>query len=184
MNEVLKTIKARHSIRTYTQEPISQENLDLMIEAAVWAPTAHNDQPWHFTVIQNKDLLNRINEICREGMSKSSTDWMWNMAAKPSFRVTYDAPVLVIVSGKTDSYDYKADCSAAIENMILAAESLGIGSVWLGLVRFFFEIEEEVKKLGIPEGYVPYYGVAFGYNANASKLPGPKRNMDVVNYIR
>jgi nitroreductase len=184
LNEVIKTIHDRRSIRAYKSDPVSQADLELLIDAAVHAPTAHNNQPWHFTIIENKELLDRINVISKEMMAKSTSEWMRKMASKPGFRVTYDAPVLVVVSGRLDSFDYKADCAAAIENMILAAESIGIASVWLGLVRFFFEIQEEVKKLGLPEGYVPYYGVAFGYSANETKLPGPKRNLDVVNYIR
>lgn len=183
MNEVLKTINDRRSTRSYKTDPISKADLDLLIEAAVHAPTAHNDQPWHFTIIQNKELLGEINDISKEMMAQSSNEWMQKMASKPNFRVTYDAPVLIVVSGRLDAFDYKADCAAAIENMILAAESIGISSVWLGLVRFFFEIPEEVKKLGIPDGYVPYYGVAFGYSANETKLPSPKRNLDVIHYI-
>ncbi|ATW26780.1 nitroreductase family protein [Candidatus Formimonas warabiya] len=181
MNEVLKAIKSRRSIRSYKPEQISQEALDLIIEAAVYAPTAHNDQPWHFTVIQNQEMLQYINKKVREAMAKSDIQWVQKTGANPGFQVTYDAPTLIVVSGRTDAMAWTADCAAAIQNMLVAAESLGIGSVWLGLLRFFFQ-DEEMGKLQIPEGYQPYYGVALGYKAR--EYAAPKRNLDVVNYIR
>jgi nitroreductase len=183
MNEVLRAIKSRRSVRKYSQEQISRESLEAVIEAGIYAPTAHNEQPWHFTVIQNQELLRHINDTVREGMLKSQDDWTQRMAADPGFKVTYDAPTLVIVSGKTDGMAWRVDCAAAIQNMLIAAESMNIGSVWLGLMRFFFQKEDEVRKLGIPEGYQPYYGVALGYKAEEKAQPAPKRNRDVVNYI-
>lgn len=182
MNEVLKVIKSRRSVRNYIHEQISQANLDLIIEAGIYAPTAHNEQPWHFTVIQNKEMLQYINEKVRESMAKSDVEWIKKTGSNPAFQVTYNAPTLIIVSGRKDAMAWSADCAAAIQNMLIAAESLNIGSVWLGLLRFFFQQEGEVSKLGIPEGYQPYYGVALGFKAK--KQAAPKRNLDVVNYIR
>ncbi|MHB8062903.1 MAG: nitroreductase family protein [Ruminiclostridium sp.] len=182
MNEVLNVIKNRRSVRSYKQEQISQGSLDSIIEAGIYAPTAHNEQPWHFTIIQNQQMLQHINERAKESMAKSDIEWIQKMGSKPDFQLTYNAPTLIIVSGRKDAMAWSADCAAAIQNMLIAAESLNIGSVWLGLLRFFFEHEEEVNKLGIPEGYEPYYGVAFGYKEK--EQTAPKRNLDVVNYIR
>jgi len=184
MNEVLNVIKKRRSVRTYAKEQLSQENLDQIIEAGIYAPTANNEQPWHFTVVQNEEMLARINAECSRGMASSDNEWMKKMGANSSFRVTYGAPTLIIVSGKNEATSFQADCSAAIENMILAAASMGIGSVWLGLVRFYFSLEGSNTELGIPEGYKPFYAVAFGYNANEKEAVAPKRKTDVVNYIR
>lgn len=184
MNEVLEAIKSRRSVRFYRSEQISEENIDLIIEAGRYAPSAHNEQTWHFTVIQNAELLGNINEIVRKGMAESDVEWVRKMAEKPGFMVTYSAPTLIVVSGRIDGMAWKVDCSAAIQNMLLAAESLGIGSVWLGLMRFFFDKQENVAALGLPEGYQPFYGVSFGYSANEKKFAAPKRIPDVVNYIR
>lgn len=184
MNEVLKVIKSRRSVRNYKQEQISQKSLDLIIEAGVYAPSAHNEQPWHFTIIQNQQMLQHINEIVSELMTKSDIKWIQKMGSNPAFKVTYNAPTLIIVSGRKDAMAWSADCSAAIQNMLIAAESLNIGSVWLGLLRFFFQQEGEVNKLGIPEGYAPYYGVALGFKEVEKEQAAPKRSLDVVNYIR
>lgn len=184
MNDVLKTIKKRRSVRSYLSEQIKQEDLDLIIEAGIYAPSAHNDQPWHFTIIQNKEKISYINDKSKELMAKSEIEWVRNMGLNPKTNIIYNAPTLVIVSGNKTALSPKVDCSAAIQNMLIAAESLNIGSVWLGLVGFFFEFKDEVKKLGIPEGYEPYYGVALGYKATEKELIAPKRNLDVVNYIK
>ena len=184
MNEVLKAIKNRRSIRSYQPQQIKDEELALIIEAGIYAPTAHNDQPWHFTVIQNNEKLQYINDKTKELLSKSETDWIRNFGLNPKLNVMYNAPTLIIVSGNKGALAPKVDCSAAIENMLIASESLNIGSVWLGLLTYFFKLEEEVKKLGIPDGYEPYYGVAFGYKAITKELLPPKRNVNVVNHIK
>jgi nitroreductase len=184
MNEVLNVIKSRRSVRSFKTEQISQESLDLILEAGIYAPTAHNDQPWHFTVIQNENMLQYINDKTREGALKSDIPWVQKMGSNPDFYVTYNAPTLIIVSGRADAIAWEADCAAAIQNILLAAGSLGIGSVWLGLLRFFFEQEGEIEKLGIPEGYKPFYGVSLGYKKSEEIQAAPKRNMDVINYIR
>jgi nitroreductase len=184
MNDVLKTIKSRRSVRKYKQEQISREELDAILEAGMYAPTAHNEQPWHFTVVQNQELLYDINEKVRKEMAASDNEWIKKTGSNPAFQVTYDAPTLIIVSGRKDGMAWQVDCAAAIQNMLIAAESMNIGSVWLGLLRFFFQKDEEVSKLGIPENYEPFYGIAFGYKANEEEQVAPKKNMDVVNYIR
>lgn len=183
MNAVIETIKNRRSIRRYLPEQIKDEELDAILEAAVYAPTAHNEQPWHFTVIQNKELLDHISVTAKELMSNSGVEWIEKMGKNEKLHLFYNAPTAIVVSGKKESYSSLTDCSAAIENMMLAAESLNIGSCWIGLVSFFFDQKEEMKKLNIPEGYVPYYAVTFGYKqVRPTRIP--ERNRDVVTYIK
>ncbi len=184
MSDIIEIIQSRRSIRSYKPDQISQESLEKIIKAGIYAPSAHNQQSWHFTVIQNPQVLDRINIAARASMLEAADGWVRRMAENPSFRVTYDAPTLIIVSGRQDALAWSTDCSAAIQNMLLAAESLGIGSVWLGLMRYYFSRVEEVEKLNIPDGYKPFYGVAFGYKSGDVSLPVPKRNTEVVSYIR
>lgn len=183
MNEVLKAIKSRRSVRKYSDRQIDKETLGLIIEAGIFAPSAHNDQPWHFTVIQNRALIDSISRRTKEILSKSDVQWMREFGKNPNIHLSYHAPVLIVVSGRKNAVAPETDCNAAIENMLIAAESLGVGSVWLGLIRAFFTDKDEAAKLQIPEGYEPYYGVAMGYSANEKPLPAPRRNPDVVTYI-
>lgn len=182
-NSCLDVIRRRRSIRSYTSEQIKEEELQAILEAGKWAPSAHNSQPWHFTVIQNRDVITHISEVSKRDMCDSPVDWVAKFGQSKS-SIFYDAPTLIVVSGKAESpFMPRVDCSAAIENMLLAAESLNIGSCWIGLIRYFFEHEEEVKVLQFPDGYEPFYGVCLGYKAVTSGN-GAERQTGTVNYIR
>ena len=163
MNKVLEAIKSRRSIRKYLPEPLKQEELDAILEAGFYAPSAHNDQPWHFTVIRDRELLDRISRLSKEGMRAGKLDWMREMGANENLHIFYHAPAVVVVSMRKDALSPLVDCAAAIQNMLVAAESLDIGSCWIGLARFWYAIPEEVKALNLPGGYEPCYAVAFGY---------------------
>jgi len=184
MNEVLRAIKNRRSVRKYKSEQIDQKSLDLILEAGSYAPSAHNDQSWHFTVVQNKELLKEMNAVSKEAMSKSDVDWMQKMCGIPGYEVSYNAPTLIVVSGRKNAMAWEVDCAAAIQNMLIAAQSLAIGSVWLGLMQFYFETQDALVKLGIPEGYQPFYAVAFGYKADEKEQNAPRRVTGTVNYIK
>ena len=183
MNEVLETIKSRRSIRKYSEEQIKDEEIDMILESAVYAPTGHNDQPWHFTVIQNKELIDEMSVESKKLMAESSVEWMVNMGKAENLHLFYNAPTVIVVSGKKDAVSPLVDCCAAIQNMLIAAESLDIGSCWIGLVKFFFEDPENVAKFNLPENYEPYYAISFGYKGSFNNK-APERNKNVVNYIK
>ncbi|HOX24055.1 MAG TPA: nitroreductase family protein, partial [Elusimicrobiales bacterium] len=150
MNKVLEAIKNRRSIRKYLPGQLKQAELDAILEAGSYAPSAHNDQPWHFTVIRDKELLDRISRLSKEGMLASKLDWMREMGANEGLHIFYHAPAVVIVSMRKDALSPLVDCSAAIQNMLVAAESMDIGSCWIGLARFWYSMPEEVKTLNLP----------------------------------
>ncbi|TDX42306.1 nitroreductase [Halanaerobium congolense] len=182
-NEVIKTIKNRRSIRNYKEEQIKEEELKTILEAGIQAPSANNLQPWHFTVVQNKELIDLMSAESKKMMLKSDNPKLVQMGENIP-HIFYNAPTVIIASGKKDIESALVDCAAAIENMLITAESIDLGGVWIGLTRFFFQKEENVKKLDLPTGYKPFYAVALGYKGE--KIPtGPsKRKMDVINYIR
>ena len=185
MNEVLKAIANRRSIRKYKSEQIKDEELNLIIEAGLQAPSGHNDQPWFFTVIQNKELIKEINEKSKEGLKNSGIEWMVNMGSNPSLDLFYGAPTVIAVAVRKDAVTPLADEGAAIQNILIAAESLGIGSCWIGLTTPYFGAKENIEKLGIPEGYEPHYTVTLGYKAEGLNLSAPKRkNPDCVKFIK
>lgn len=182
-NEVLKAIRNRRSIRSYKEEQISEIQLQTILEAGIQAPSANNLQPWHFTVVQDRGLIDFISDQSKEVMLKSDNETIVQIGKSP-LNIFYKAPTLIIVSGKEEDSSSLVDCSAAIENMLIAVEAIGLGAVWVGFVKFFFALNDEVKKLKLPDGYKPFYAVAIGYK-NMSADSGPSnRNKDVVTYIR
>ena len=181
MADIFEVIKNRRSVRAYKDEQIDDEAIEKILEAAIMAPTARGEAPWHFTVVQNKEVLQDINDSVRSILSNSG-DELLEAIAESGVNVMHNAPTVVFVSAKSDATNMQADCSAAIQNMLLAAEGLDIGSCWLGLVAIYFSVEENLKKLHIPEGYTPLYGVALGYKVEPNE-PNPRDDV-LVNWLK
>ncbi len=182
MNKVTETIKSRRSIRKYLPEQLREEELQVILEAGNYAPSAHNEQSWHFTVIRNKELLDRMSVKAKELMAAQGTDWVKDMGGNKDFHLFYHAPAVIVVSMRKAALSPLVDCAAAIENMLLAAESLDIGSCWIGLTRYYFAQQDELPRLKLPAGYEPCYAVALGYKGQrpAKALP---RTAAPVTYI-
>lgn len=189
MNQIMETIKNRRSIRKYKEEQITNDELAFILEAAVYAPSGHNDQPWHFTVIQNKEFLNQLNEKSKVLMASAETDWIAKMGQNERYHVFHNAPTVILVSGEESSnkelaYCPMGDVSAAVQNMLLAAHSIGVASCWIGLTSFVFEVQEEVEKLNLPKGFKPIFAVALGYSAITKEINALPRRENVISYIK
>ena len=99
MNETIKNILERRSIRAYKDEQIKDEDLETILECGKFAPSANNLQPWHFTVIQNQDLLNWIVEQNKILMLNSNNERYISWAKQPNFHLFHHAPTVILISG-------------------------------------------------------------------------------------
>ena len=165
MMEVMEAIEARRSHRAYKPDPLTGEQLDTLLKAALASPSAVNRQPWHFTVVQDPALLKRINDATAEDMMKKAAEDRSPRFADPAFDVFYHAPAVIFISGDKNFYWSQIDCGIAVENIALAAESLGLGSVILGLPRGAFSGEhgdEFRSALRFPEGHDFFIAIAVG----------------------
>ena len=186
MNETITVIKNRRSHRKYKPEQISETELQAILETTVYAPSAMNQQKWHFTVIQDRATLEKMVNTLKENIISSGNEMMAKRASTPGFNPFYDAPTLVLVTADENAPFTQIDCGAAAENIALAAESLNIGSCLIAMSGFLFESDnaDEVKKeLGIPEGYKHVISVALGYKENDNP-PTPQKKADVINYVK
>jgi len=186
MNETLTSIRNRRSIRAYRPEQIKDEELNAIIEAGLYAPSAMNQQSWHVTVIQNKEVIGNMVKDIKEHLGKSANPRMQQMSQNENFNPFYDAPTLIVISGDEKAIAPQADCAAALENMMVAAYSLGVGSCWVNMIGALFASEKGSqwkKDLGIPEGYKPLYSTPLGYSA-VQDVQAPARKENAVNYIR
>ena len=150
MEECLKMIYTRRSIRVYSDRQISDEDIEKILKAAMLAPSAGNEQPWHFIVVRDREMLKKMSEAFTFGQMLPNAS----------------ATIVVCADPKLSKYPYDMwvqDCSAATEHILLAARCLGIGSVWLGV----YPREERMKALrellGIPENIVVFSVVSLGY---------------------
>ncbi|MBN1929271.1 MAG: nitroreductase family protein [Chlorobiaceae bacterium] len=180
MNETISTILRRRSVRAYRPDPVGQAELELMLEAGRHAPTAMNQQPWHFTVIRNPELLGKLEEHCISAFLESKVEALREVAKMEGFSVFYHAPLLVIISGDPAALAPQNDCTLAMENMMIAATSLGIGSCWTNAVMMHYATDKgkaAFAELGVtfPKGYQPYAAAAFGYPAEPYPETPPKK---------
>ncbi|MBU3092786.1 nitroreductase family protein [Clostridium sp. CF011] len=180
MNETLKILKERRSIRVFKDEQIKDDELQSILEAGLYAPSALNEQSWHFTVIQNSNMLQKFTQVAKAALAKSHIVQLRNMASNDNYRAFYNAPTAIIISGYMNASNPQADTSNATENILIAAKSLGLGTCWIGSMPFIFgngENEELKKELRIPEGYQPINSIALGYAVSeVSKAPARKEN--------
>ncbi len=175
-NEVLDCIKRRRSIRTYTNRQISEEDLGLILEAATYAPNGMHLETWHFTAIQNTKKLRQLNSLIKKAFSKSDDPHLQERSKNEAYCCYYHAPTLIIVSNEPLNWWASMDCACAIENMFLAANSLGIGSCWinqLGTTCDDSEVRSFITSLGVPKNHKVYGCVALGY-ADSTLIPKKK----------
>jgi nitroreductase len=165
-NEVLENIKARRSVRAYTTQPLSEEDLAAILEAATYAPSGMHLETWHFTAITNAGKLTKLNEEIKGAFAKSDEPRLQERGHSKTYNCYYHAPALVIVSNEPTQWWAAMDCACAIENMFLAARSLGIGSCWinqLGTTCDDPDVRAYLTSLGVPANHKVYGCVALGY---------------------
>ena len=183
-NLVLDTIRKRRSVRRFRDLQIPDETLRAIVEAGDWAPSACNDQSWHFTLLQDRQLMDRISVASKEALRRSETKWMVDLGNNPDFHVFYRAPTVLIASYRENAVDPHADLCAAVENILLAAWSLGVGSCWVGLARGFLSSPEAPMLLELPQGYKAAYAVALGFPFEATTGNGPARKSAPFHWIK
>ena len=185
MNETLEILLNRRSIKVYKDEQIKDEELQTILEAGKFAPSAMNEQPWHFTVVQNKEMLQKITDVTKEVYEQSGIPAYQERARAENFSPFYNAPTYIIVSTDKNALAPQADSAAALGNLLIAAEALGIGSSWIHVIDFAHTTEKGKvlsKELGIPKGYIPQCSGSFGYNG-AEKPLAPTRRDGTVNIV-
>jgi nitroreductase len=185
MNETLKVIRNRRSIRRFKVEQIPNSELEEILDCALCAPNARNQQKWHFTVIQNRGMLDKMENVMKENMMNSGVEFLAKRARDPDYRAFYGAPTVILITGDEKTRFVEIDCAAAAQNILLAAESLDIGSHIMASSEFLFASEkgDDLKKeMGVPDGYKHICAIALGYK---DETPDAKpRNKDVINYIK
>jgi len=185
MNETLKIIRNRRSIRKFKAEQIPDPELEEILDCALYAPNSRNQQKWHFTVIQNKETFDKMESLMKENMIKSGVEFLAKRAQDPNYHAFFNAPTVILVTRDEKARFVEIDCAAAAQNILLAAESLSIGSHIMTFSEFLFASEKgnDLKKeTGVPDDYKHICTIALGYK---DETPAAKpRNKDVINYIK
>ena len=174
---VYKLITTRHSCRKFSDKKISKENLQMIIDAGLCAPSAMNRQPWYFVVIQDNKVIEELNEHAKESFLKYGEPWQKEWASKDNFSVFYDPNAMIVICSDDNIKYSKNDCCFAVMNMTLMAQSLGIGSCIVQSIDWAIDDSNE-SEFGVPDGYSAYLSLSLGYpvveNNNKKKIDGTK----------
>jgi len=180
MTKIFEAIKNRRSVREYEDTGLPRGDIDLLLDAAAWAPSAMNRQPVRFVVIQNKELLKKLSSRVKELAKVHKPEHKFRDLNDPIF---YSAPVLIILCAEKDNKWAEIDCAIAAQNMMLAAYSIDIASCYIGFACLLNEDKETKKELGIPEGHKIIAPIIFGKAMGEYPMPKPRNAPDILNWI-
>jgi len=151
-SDPIQTIMTRSSVRAFLSKPVSDETIEVLLKAAMAAPSAKNSQPWAFVVIKNRELLEKLG------------------ASLPNAKMTATAPAAVVICGTLDkalpgeAREYWIqDAAAATENFLLAVHALGLGAVWTGVHPISERIRIVKDALRLPDNAEPFCLIPFGW---------------------
>ena len=165
-NETLQTIFDRVSVRKYTPQPVQKDTLDLLVRAAMAAPTGKNVRPWSFVIVTNRATLDKLSEKL------------------PNARMLAQAGQAIVVCGDTTASDlWMLDCAAATENLLLAAQSLGLGAVWTAAWPYPERVAAVRECLQLPKNIMPLNVVPLGYPLGR-EVPKEKYDPSRIHYDR
>jgi len=178
MENLMEIIKKRKSIRAYKGEPLSKDVVATILEAGKYAPTARNMQQLEYKVITNKSLISKLSEGIAAALKKEAP----SMKAPPNFRPNffYNAPLLIIITGPKENHWSMGDAALAVQNIMLYATSIGLGSCFIGMARLIEKDDNLLKELHISEDRMIAAAVICGY---ADEEPEPKEKRLTAEYF-
>jgi nitroreductase len=185
--DIGEVIWGRRSTREYTSQTIEEPTIRRLIEAAIQAPNAVNDQPWTFSVVRNQALLDRISHDAKAHMTatmpadkiaRARAEHFRSTLSDPAFQIFYHAPVLILISGRAPDSWIVEDCALAAENLMLMAHSLGLGTCWIGFAQSYLNTPAGKQVLGLPESSVPVAPIILGH-PRSPPAAVPRKQPDV-----
>ncbi|MBQ1883334.1 MAG: nitroreductase family protein, partial [Bacteroidales bacterium] len=172
-NIILENIATRTSVREYKDEPVEEAKVEKLLRAAMAAPTAMNKQPWHFVVVNDKDQLKALSE----------TSPYAGMLAKAPLAIVVCGDMLKAIEGGGRDF-WIQDASAATENLLLAANAMGLGAVWTGVYPSKDRCDAIAKVLELPSNIIPLNVVVLGYPTSNKPAPKDKWKPANISYNR
>ena len=185
--QFLELLEKRRSVRKYLDRSIPIEVLKKIIDDCTLAPSAGNEQPWKFIVVQNTDLLRQISDDCKESLLSRIKDNPNDYAKKyermlqnPSFNIFYNAPCLVLIFGESGVKNLQYDCTLAASYFMLSAADRGLGTCWINFAK---EIKNPdiLEKIGITDKHIIVAPIIIGYPEFQPKPPA-RKNACILNY--
>ena len=176
-------IKDRRSVRSYTDEPVLKEQVEAVLEAGVWAPTAMQREPCRFIVIENKELIKYVSDETKPLAKQRFPTYAKHLSTEDDV-ICYNAPVLILVCTEKDKFadNNLADSVLATENMFLKAYELGLGTCYMGFVSLLKSKPDVLKKMGVPENYDLMVPLILGH-PKTKQESGKRKKPNILKWI-
>ena len=181
--DLREAIYTRRAIREFTAEPVSESIVRDLIDAAVQAPSAVNQQPWSFWVVRNQALLADMARKAKTFMLRTSPVGLVShhfdrILDDPSFNIFYHAPVLIVIATVAEVPWAVEDSALAAQNLMLAARAAKLGTCWIGFAQAWLATDEGKAMLGLPVPYRPVAPIIVGH-PKSSPPPVPRRAPEI-----
>lgn len=181
--DVFEAIRQRRSVRAFTTEPVDEATLRQLVDAAIAAPSAVNEQSWLFTVVRDQALLARISTAAKAHVLKAppanlSAHHLQDLLGNPDFHIFYHAPALVVISSARGGPWAVENCALAAENLMLAAAARGLGTCWIGFAQAWLGTVEGKAAIDLPEAALPVAPIIVGH-PRAAAVPVPRREPEI-----
>jgi nitroreductase len=183
--DLREAIYTRRAVREFTDQAVDEKTLRELIDAAIQAPSAVNQQPWSFCVVRDQALLAHISSEAKAYMLRISPAALLphfqERLSNPAFHIFYHAPALVLISSAAESPWALENCSLAAENLMLAARAAGLGTCWIGFAQAWLGTPKGKAALKLPEGFVPVAPIIVGHPKAAP--PAVTRKQPEIHWI-
>ncbi len=198
--DTLDAIKQRRSIRRYTDEPVPREQLEEIIQAGRYAPSAENRQPWRFVVVTDRAVIARLSDEIKETIRRllryrvvlqlwrrelrdpDVVRLLYGVSHADRDTIFFDAPAVIFVATDDEPFNDES-CACCAQNMMLAAHALGLGSCWVGFASMLDRRKETLGEIGVPDGHHIAATLTIGHPQGHPQPPMRNPMADVVNWI-
>ena len=184
--DLMEAIYSRRSVRSYTEQSVHKATIEVLIQAAIQAPSALNQQPWAFAVIHDGQVLAQYSDHVKaqvlKGLTPQSPLYAHRQALEsPAYNVFYGAGTLIVICAKPEGVNAEEDCSLAAQNLMLAAHAMGLGTCPIGFARPWLNLEETKRDLAIPMHYTVVFPVIVGYPTGLTP-PVARKEPEIVGW--
>jgi len=183
MMDINEAISGRRSMREYTTQAVDEQTIRRLIDAAVHAPSAVNQQPWMFTVVRDQRLLDRISRDAKSHMLATmpagpQSDHFRSLLNDPHFHIFYRAPVLILISAIAQGPWIVEDCALAAQNLMLFAYAVRLGTCWIGFAQSFLNTLDGKQAFSLPSSCVAVAPIIVGH-PKATPPPVPRKEPEI-----
>jgi len=178
-------IKGRRSVRAYTEEPVSKDQINAVLEAGVWAPTGMDRQPWKFIIVEDKKLIKLVSDETKELVKKNMPPLATQFSTDKDI-ICYNAPMLVLICTEKDAqwaHVNLLDSVLAAQNIFLKAYELGLGTCYMGFVQLLNSKPDVLGKLGVPENCEMTVPFIIGH-PKIKQGKGKRQNTNIVKWLK